>query len=281
MPKLLVHACAAMIIAAAIADPGFAAPCPHNRDALGTARILEIDTSKGPVFGTYQYPSTLDLAPKEVVLTFDDGPEKRSTRTILHTLADECVKATFFVIGQMARNDPATLRMIAKAGHSIGAHSWSHPDLRYVSPAAAITQIERGFAAARAAARQPIARFLRFPGMRETPALRRYAAEHGIAIISTDISSDDWMGIGPRAIIQRTMARLARRGRGIILFHDRKPATAAALPGLLKAMKRKGYKVVHIVSREPFGPAKNPGNTKISKVKKSRPAEAVTPPAAR
>lgn len=281
MPKLLVHACVAMTLAAATANPGLAAPCPHNRDALGTSRILEIDTSKGPVFGTYQYPSSLDLGPKEVVLTFDDGPERRTTRPILRALAHECVKATFFVIGQSARNNPATLRAMAKAGHSIGAHSWSHPDLRHVSPAAAINQVERGFATARAAAGQPIARFLRFPGMRETPALRRYAAEHGIAIISTDISSDDWMGIGPRAIIQRTMARLARRGRGIILFHDRKPATATALPGLLKAMKSKGYKVVHIVSRDPFGPIKRPGKAKTSKVKKPRPAEANLPAASR
>lgn len=271
MRKSLVYASLAMAFAAA-ASSGVAAPCPHNHNALGTARILEIDTSKGPAFGTYQYRTTLDLGPKEVVLTFDDGPDRRVTRRILKALAHECVKATFFVIGTSARSDPATLRAMAKAGHSIGAHSWSHPDLRYVSPAKAKAQIERSFAAAGTAAGQPIARFFRFPGMRETPALKRYAAERGFAIISTDISSDDWMGIGPRTIIQRTMARLARRGRGIILFHDRKPATAAALPGLLRAMKRKGYKVVHIVSREPFGPAKSPGNTKISKAKKTRPA---------
>lgn len=281
MRKLLVHACASMVLATAAASPGFAAPCPHNRDALGTSRILEIDTSKGPVFGTYQYPSSLDLGPREVVLTFDDGPERRTTRPILRALAHECVKATFFVIGKSARNDPATLRTMAKAGHSIGAHSWSHPDLRYVSPAAAKAQIERGFAAARAGARQPIARFFRFPGMRDTPELKRYAAERGIAIISTDISSDDWMGIGPRAIIQRTMARLAKRGRGIILFHDRKPATATALPGLLRALKQKGYRIVHIVSRKPFGPAKRPGNKKISKAKKTWPAKAAAPAATR
>ena len=79
---LLVGSCA--LGPAAKAEP---VACPHNPDALGTSRVIEIDTRGGPQFGTYQYAGTLDLKPKEVVLTFDDGPNPKNTPKILGAFA--------------------------------------------------------------------------------------------------------------------------------------------------------------------------------------------------
>ncbi|MGH6739337.1 MAG: polysaccharide deacetylase family protein, partial [Bradyrhizobium sp.] len=90
--------------------PVRAEDCPGNSDAIGTSRVLVIDPAEHPRLGVMQYPETLPLADHEVVLTFDDGPRPPSTDRVLETLASECVKATFFLVGQMARSFPATAR---------------------------------------------------------------------------------------------------------------------------------------------------------------------------
>jgi len=233
--------------------PARASECLNNPDAIGVSRVLKIDTSRGPRFGTLQYKQTLDLGPKEVVLTFDDGPHGHNTQRVLAALKKECVKATFFTVGIMVQHNSDALQAIADQGHTIGAHSWSHPrNLGRMGAARATTQIERGFRAINAAVNIQIAPFFRFPGLNDSNALNAYAAKRGYAVFSTDVSSDDWRGIGARAIIRRTMARLNQKQGGIILFHDTKYATAAAIPALLRALKKGGYKIVHIVPERSY-----------------------------
>ena len=117
-------------------------------DALGTSRTVEIGAGTAPV-GLKTYPRTLALADKELVLTFDDGPNPPTTDKALRALADECVKATFFLIGRNAEAAPATVRREIADGHSVGHHSFSHPSvtLRNLSDAAARADIDRGLAA--------------------------------------------------------------------------------------------------------------------------------------
>jgi len=234
-----------------------ASECLHNPDALGVSRIIEIDTFGGPRFGTLQYKQTIELAPKEVVLTFDDGPHKINTRRVLNALLAECVKATFFPVGTMVENYPETLQAVADQGHTIGSHTWSHPiNIRRLADSKAAAQIERGFRAINAAVDIQIAPFFRFPGLNHSKVMKTYAEQRGYAIFSTDVGSDDWRGIGARTIIRRTMVRLKQKGGGIILFHDTKRNTAAALPMFLKALKKGGYKVVHIVPKRTYGTIK-------------------------
>ena len=90
------------------ASPGAAADCPGNPAALGTARVLAIDPAQTAPVGRKQFPQTLPLEPKEVVLTFDDGPSPGATDRVLAALKHECVHATFFMLGRNAAAHPAT-----------------------------------------------------------------------------------------------------------------------------------------------------------------------------
>ena len=84
--------------------------CPGNPDALGTARTIEVDVKSTPRVGRKQFPATLPLADKELVLTFDDGPWAATTPKVLDALKHECVQATFFLLGRNAADYPAIAR---------------------------------------------------------------------------------------------------------------------------------------------------------------------------
>src|SRR5215468_3510212 len=105
------------------------APTAKNANALGTSRIVEVDTSGGPGFGFEHFKEHDFLRPKEVVLTFDDGPWPKNTPAVLAALASHCTKATFFPIGKHATYHPEILKQVAAAGHTIGSHTWSHATL--------------------------------------------------------------------------------------------------------------------------------------------------------
>src|SRR5947199_5964321 len=132
-----------------------------NPNALGISRIVEVDTTGGPGFGFEHFKEHDFLRPKEVVLTFDDGPWPNNTPAVLAALAAQCVKATFFPIGKHATWHPEILKQVAAAGHSIGTHTWSHADLSKKSPEEAKREIELGASAVRMAVAGPTAPFFR------------------------------------------------------------------------------------------------------------------------
>src|ERR1051325_9101733 len=96
-----------------------AAPCRHP-NALGVSRVMAVDPRVMPVVGSHDYRRTLPLAPGEVVLTFDDGPRPGYTDRVLRALADECLRATFFVVGRQARAYPQMVRHLRNSGHNVG-----------------------------------------------------------------------------------------------------------------------------------------------------------------
>ena len=104
-----------------------AAPCHGNPNALGTSRTIVVDPRDHVRIGTMSYTETLPLADKEVVLTFDDGPLPPHSDKILDMLAAECVKATYFIVGAMAKAYPHLVRRTYDEGHTIGTHSQNHP----------------------------------------------------------------------------------------------------------------------------------------------------------
>jgi polysaccharide deacetylase len=109
--------------------PAFSQPPCSNRNALGIARVVEIDTTGGPGFGFEHFKSHDFLREGEVVLTFDDGPWPKNTPAVLASLAAHCTKAIFFPIGLHATYEPSILKQVAAAGHAIGSHTWCHQDL--------------------------------------------------------------------------------------------------------------------------------------------------------
>jgi hypothetical protein len=123
------------------------AGCSGNPNALGVARVVEIDASGGPGFGFEQYKAHDFLLMKEVVLTFDDGPWPSSTRAVLDALQQHCTRATFFPIGKHALLHPEILREVAQKGHTIGTHTWSHARLGKITPEKAKEEIEKGLSA--------------------------------------------------------------------------------------------------------------------------------------
>jgi peptidoglycan/xylan/chitin deacetylase (PgdA/CDA1 family) len=226
--------------------------CAHG---LGVDRVIEIDTTGGPLFGdvSKQVREPTFLRPREVVLTFDDGPLPQVTRPILDTLDRFCTKASFFVVGRMAVAYPDMLKEVARRGHTVGTHTWSHPlNLRRLSPERAAAEIEKGFAAATLAVGQPVAPFFRFPGLNDSPELLTYAQSRGIGSFTVDVISDDSFIGSVERLTEITLRRTEARGGGILLFHDIKAVTARALPAILAGLKARGFKVVHLRARTGF-----------------------------
>jgi peptidoglycan/xylan/chitin deacetylase (PgdA/CDA1 family) len=225
---------------------------------MGLSRIVEIDTTGGPGFGFEHFKQYDFLRDKEIVLTFDDGPWPENTPAVLKALADNCLKATFFEIGEHATWHPEITKQVVEAGMTVGTHTWSHKDLArnpYASDLdLAKAEIEMGVSAVHMAAGAPIAPFFRFPSLQHPPALLTYLGERNIAIFSTDIDSFDFKMHKPEQVIKSVMTKLEKRGKGIILMHDFQRATAEALPELLRQLKAAGYKVVHIVPNQPATP---------------------------
>lgn len=185
----------------------------------------------------------LNLAPKEVILTFDDGPVPGKTERILDILDAYGVKATFLMVGQMADSYPTIARTVAERGHTIGSHTYRHTNLHTLSFHGAMNEILRGeHSVARAV--QTDAAFFRFPYLADTAGLRRAVAARGSVVLDVDIDSKDYFKISPVAVARRTMEALNRRGRGIILLHDIHSRTVATLPSLLTQLKAGGYSVV-------------------------------------
>ena len=227
-------------------------PCAGNPNALGLARTVEVDTTGGPGFGFEQYKAHDFLLLKEVVLTFDDGPWPTNTRAVLDALAHHCVKATFFPIGKHALWHPEILKQVATAGHTIGAHTWSHANLAKLKGDKAIEEIEKGFSAVKLALGGSPAPFFRFPYLQDPKDQLAYLASRNIAIISDDIDSFDFRMRKPEDVVKSVMTKLDRKGKGIILMHDFQQATARAVADLLNELKARGYKVVHMKAKTPL-----------------------------
>ncbi|MBO0663270.1 polysaccharide deacetylase family protein [Jiella sp. MQZ9-1] len=194
--------------------------------------------------------SDIALKPKEVVLTFDDGPMPGKTNKILKTLGDYGISATFFMVGEMAKAYPKIARDVAEAGHTIGTHTFRHANLRMMSDEAAMAEIRKGQISV-AEALAPIgvtpAPFFRFPYLASTTSIRHHLANEGIVAIDVDIDSKDYFHGTPEMVRTRVLHALDVHNHGIILFHDIQARTATMLPSFLAALQSRGFKVVRLV----------------------------------
>jgi peptidoglycan/xylan/chitin deacetylase (PgdA/CDA1 family) len=246
---------AALAAAIAWSAAAQAAACPRD-GVLGTFRILHVDAATTPRVGLKQYPQTLPLWDHEVVLTFDDGPWPPTTPQVLAALAEQCVRATFFLIGKPASEHPELVRRIAAEGHTIGYHTWTHRSLMRIPSNQTTDEIDHGISAVEmalhgVATTVPSTPFFRFPGFESTPATLDLLQSRGIVVFGADLWASDWNAMTPGQELKLIIERLKTAGRGIILFHDPKARTAAMLPAFLRYLRDNHYRVVHLV---PTGP---------------------------
>jgi len=243
-----------------IAPAASAADCPGHPNALGTSRTLVVDPREHRLIGTMQYRETLPLADHEVVLTFDDGPLPRNSNKILEILGDQCVKATFFTIGNMARSSPEGVRKLRDAGHTIGTHTQNHPlNMKRMPLERAKQEVDDGIASVRATlgddADAALAPFFRIPGLSRADGVEEYLGTLGIQVWSADFLADDWRHISSSRVYDLAINRLEAKGKGILLLHDIQARTVAALPRILETLKARGYRIVHVVPASPERPA--------------------------
>ncbi|WP_409190608.1 polysaccharide deacetylase family protein [Bradyrhizobium sp. RDM4] len=229
-----------------------ATDCPRQ-DALGTSRVLAVNPKAYPRVGSNEFPKTLPLADHEVVLTFDDGPRPPNTQKVLEALAQECVRATFFLVGRSSAEFPELVRRIASQGHSIAHHSWSHQMMSKMPFEQAMDDIDRGIAADELALKGvstnvPSTPFFRFPYFGSSPAMLDALQSRGIVVFGTDLWASDWEDISSDQELMNVIAQLESARKGIILLHDAQARTAAMMPALLRYLHKNGYRVVHLVS---------------------------------
>jgi peptidoglycan/xylan/chitin deacetylase (PgdA/CDA1 family) len=226
----------------------------NNPDALGVARTVEIDTTGGPGFGFEHFKELDFLREHEVVLTFDDGPWPHNTPAVLKALADQCTTGIFFPIGLHSTYEPEILKQVYAAGHTVGAHTWSHANLnnKKLTEQQRKDEIEKGFSAVKwALGGISPSPFFRFPALQHPPEMVTYLGNRNVAIFSCDLDSFDFKASKPEKVIDTVMKKLDKQGKGIILMHDFQKHTAEALPELLNRLKAGGFKVVAMRAKNP------------------------------
>ena len=240
-----------------------AAPCPGNSDAIGVSRVMTVGVRNFPRLGQMQYKHSLPLNEREVVLTFDDGPLPPYTDRVLEILARNCVKATFFLVGRHAAANPEAARRVLAAGHTIGNHSQNHIlHFDEIAEARAEFEVEIGRRTIAAALGDggALAPFFRIPGLGRTYAVEKYLQKNSLVVWSADTVADDWTPISAQQVLHRALARLEAKGKGILLLHDIQPRTVLMLPALLAELKKRNFRIVHVVPEvvEPVKPPAGP-----------------------
>ena len=238
MKSKAVHA----LLLAALAGSAHAAEC--GPDKLGTERTITLKR-EGALYGAQQH-TALPLKQGEVVLTFDDGPSPENTQLVLKALSDQCAKATFFMIGEHIAQQPELARRVVAEGHSAGIHSYTHPHMAATGAEAQLADLKKTLDVYRATFGASAPAY-RFPFLEETPTLLAALKQADITVASIDLAINDWLPDDTTEIlVKRLSDNLDKSGKGIILMHDANIPTARALPALLKVLKDKGYKVVHL-----------------------------------
>jgi peptidoglycan-N-acetylglucosamine deacetylase len=188
---------------------------------------------------------------KKLSLTYDDGPNDPLTLHLLDVLAKHNVRATFFLIGRYVESRPDIAREIAQAGHVIGNHTYTHPNLIFVSALQAKTQIDE-CERVLAGAVGPHSSLFRPPFGGRRPATLQVVRSLNLLPVMWDVTGWDW-NAPPAAYIERRVARQIRGGN-VILLHDGghkamgadRSQTVIATDRLIARYRNEGYEFVTV-----------------------------------
>lgn len=188
-------------------------------------------------------------AEKKIALTFDDGPDDKYTAQVLDTLKKYHVKATFFVLGSRAEQHPGLIARMAREGHIVGNHTYSHANL----PKLAVPNFERQVEATQTVLKSLLGyepKLFRPPYGAVNEEQARWAADHQFMIVNWNVDSLDWKGLSADKVEHNIVS--ATRAGSIILQHcgggpgEDLSGTVQALPGVIQKLKNQGYQFVTV-----------------------------------
>jgi len=188
---------------------------------------------------------------KQIALTYDDGPNDPHTLRLLEILAKHGVQATFFLIGRYVQQRPELAREIARAGHVIGNHTFTHPNLIFESPSQTRAELQQCAAALTEAVGEH-SQLFRPPFGGRRPVTLRVARSLGLEPVMWNVTGMDWKGKSADYLENRICRRV--RGGDVILLHDGSHAAFGAdrsqsvivTDRLLARYKAEGYEFVTI-----------------------------------
>jgi peptidoglycan/xylan/chitin deacetylase (PgdA/CDA1 family) len=154
---------------------------------------------------------------RRMALTYDDGPNDPYTLRLLEVLARHGVKATFFLIGRYVRQRPDIVREVVQAGHAIGNHTFTHPNLIFVSEMQTRIQLEECQQAVQDAAGTAVTLF-RPPFGGRRPATLRIARSLGLEPVMWNVTGWDWNAPPADVIVRKVTSQV--RGGDVVLLHD-------------------------------------------------------------
>jgi peptidoglycan/xylan/chitin deacetylase (PgdA/CDA1 family) len=194
----------------------------------------------------------LPTSAKVVALTFDGGASDIGVPSILSTLAESDVKATFFVTGDFARRYPERVRAMAAAGHRVGNHSDTHPDFTTLTAARQVGQVERAEATIGDVVGSSTRPWFRFPFGASNPAAIDTVNRQGYSGIGWTVDTLGWKGTSGGQTVDSVVDRVRTTTRAgqIILMHvganpdDGTTLDADALPRIIEDLRAQGYRFV-------------------------------------
>lgn len=226
--------------------------------ATGVYAGLGTAAAAGLAWGAFSYASlwpssrlfgealTAPATPGELALTFDDGPNATWTPRLLDALAEHQVRATFFLLGSRAELEPALVRRMVAAGHLIGNHSWSHPNLARCPSSRIGQELRRTQDMLQQMAGVPV-RFFRPPFGARRPVVFRMARAMGLEPVLWNAMTSDWSEPSAERIAAELAKKIdalrARGNAGNIVLHDgghrdvnanREPSVTAARELIVK-----------------------------------------------
>lgn len=187
--------------------------------------------------GTYYMANTKE---KVIALTFDDGPDPIDTPEILDILKTKNVRATFFVLGQAAKENPALLKRLIKEGHEIGNHSYSH-DFQQRRLIEEIKKTDQEVFVSTGVHTY----FYRPPGGLVSQNQLETVKKNGHIVALWSVDSIDWRNPGVKQIIDNVIKNTFPGA--IILLHDggyQRTQTVKALGPIIDALRDRGYRLV-------------------------------------
>ncbi|MEG1036961.1 MAG: polysaccharide deacetylase family protein [Mucinivorans sp.] len=179
-----------------------------------------------------------------VAITFDDGVDPVMTPKVLRVLHRYGAKATFFIIGDKARQYPELVKQIVDGGHTVGNHSYYHqPYFPMKSSSAMCREIEMCSETLKSITGQDVV-FFRPPFGVTNPMVRRAADQSGLTSIGWSIRSLDTMGGAQDQIYSRVTRKL--KTGSVVLLHDNLDGAEALLDAILSQMQSKGLRSITI-----------------------------------